>query len=278
MKLRLSGLVITAAGLALVTMGTARAAQPGYTYKSLFTLDQPLGDSGGTPTSGEIEVGGVSNDGTATGVVNWGDGEGAYLVTPDGKNSLVLAEQDKPNPTGGTFVAGLNNKVAINDAGNVAFSIGNDRGSGAVSEAYFVDRTDPSKPKWILVATDGTAVTGGKISGVVRFATIGNSNDVDVRRFAAPLCRSQLRHGFQFVVSRQEEEVIETVVRQQEREGHRVVALIHGEAREAIHAPDQPGLPAGNQAGEQHSRERPPRPDRTERPNRHLRGPGGRRR
>src|SRR5262245_52855486 len=99
---------IGAVGLALVGgVGLVRAAVPGYDYKSLFTVDQPLGDTGVTPTNGEIEVGGVNKAGTAVGVVNWGDGEGAFLVTADGKG-LVLSKADLDNPAGGKFAAGLN--------------------------------------------------------------------------------------------------------------------------------------------------------------------------
>jgi hypothetical protein len=79
MKRCLSGWLIGAAGLALMTMGTARAAPPappGYTYKSLFTTQQPFGDTKVSTETDEIEVGGVSNDGSATGVVGWGGNEG----------------------------------------------------------------------------------------------------------------------------------------------------------------------------------------------------------
>jgi len=61
MKRRLSRRLIGAAGLALMTMGTARAAQPGYTYKSLFTTQQPFGDTKVSTETDEIEVGGVSS-------------------------------------------------------------------------------------------------------------------------------------------------------------------------------------------------------------------------
>jgi hypothetical protein len=131
-----------------------------------------------SPTNGEIEVGGVNKDGTAVGVVNWGDGEGAFLITADGKG-MVLSKTDLDNPAGGTFGNGINNKVSINDAGNVAFTVTNDRGDGAVDETFFVDRaTDPAKPKWVSVARAGMSVTGGKINNTVSFATINNANDV----------------------------------------------------------------------------------------------------
>src|SRR4051794_33209822 len=169
------GIAVTAAGLALTAAGSVRAAGLGFAYKSLFTLDQPLGDSGATPTNGEIEVGNVNKDGTATGVVNWGDGEGAFLITVDGKG-LVLSEQDKECPAGGTFGNGINNKVGLNDAGNVAFTVTNDRGNGATDETFFVDRSDPSKPKWTSVAKAGTPVTGGTVINAVSFATISNAN------------------------------------------------------------------------------------------------------
>jgi hypothetical protein len=173
------GWVIGAAGLALVSGGMARAAQPGYAYKSLFTTQQPFGDTKISSETDEIEVGGVSNDGSATGLVGWGGNEGAFLITADGKNSLVLARQGDPSPTGGTWGGGANNKVSINDQGNVAFTFPNDRGSGAVDENFFVDRTDPAHPKWTLIASSGkTAVTGGTASDIVSFSTIGNSNKV----------------------------------------------------------------------------------------------------
>jgi hypothetical protein len=178
-KHRMSEWVIGAAGLVLMSAGMARAAQPGYTYKSLFTTQQPFGDTKVSTETDEIEVGGVSNDGSATGLVGWGGNEGAYLITADGKNSLVLARQGDPNPTGGTWGGGANNKVSINDQGNVGFTFPNDRGDGAVSENYFVDRTDPAHPKWTLIATAGkTAVTGGTANDIVSFSTIGNSNKV----------------------------------------------------------------------------------------------------
>src|SRR5262249_4580649 len=156
-------LAISALGLALVSRGSVRAAGlNGYTYTSLFTTQQPFGDTGISTESDEIEVGGVSNDGAATGVVNWGGNEGAFLITADGKHSIALGRQGDPNPTGGTWGGGLNNKVSINDQGNVAFVMPNDRGNGAVSECFFVDRSNPASPKWTLVAQAGkTPVTGG---------------------------------------------------------------------------------------------------------------------
>jgi hypothetical protein len=168
-----------AAGVVLVSAGLVRAAEvPGFEFKSLFTIDSPLGDNEAVPTNGEIEVGGVNKDGTAVGVVNWGDGEGAFLITADGKG-MVLSKTDLDNPAGGTFGNGINNKVSINDAGNVAFTVTNDRGDGAVDETFFVDRaTDPAKPKWVSVARAGMAVTGGTINNTVSFATINNANDV----------------------------------------------------------------------------------------------------
>jgi hypothetical protein len=178
-KRRLSGLAVSLIALTVVSVRPGRAATtPTFDFKSLFTVDQPLGDTGETPTNGEIEDGGVNKDGTATGVVNWGDGEGAFLVTIDGKNSLVLSKTDLDNPAGGKFGNGINNKVSINDAGNVAFTVTNDRGDGATDETFFVDRTDPAKPKWTSVVKAGMVLAGGKVNNAVSFATISNANDV----------------------------------------------------------------------------------------------------
>src|SRR2546428_11784531 len=105
------------------TAGAAPPAQPGYTFKSLFTTQQPFGDTKVSTESDEIEVGGVSNDGSATGLVSWGGNEGAFLITADGKNSLVLARQGDTNPTGGTLGGGANNKVSINGQGNVRVTL-----------------------------------------------------------------------------------------------------------------------------------------------------------
>jgi hypothetical protein len=174
------GIAVTALGMALLAGSSAHAAGlKGYTYKSLFTTQQPFGDTGTSTETDEIEVGGVSNDGTATGVVGWGGNEGAFLITADGKHSLVLGRQGDPNPTGGTWGGGLNNKVSINDQGNVAFVMPNDRGNGAVDECYFVDRSNPASPKWTVVAQAGKSqVTGGTANDIVSFCTVGNSNKV----------------------------------------------------------------------------------------------------
>lgn len=180
MKRRMLGIAAAAVAMAMAAGGSARAAGlKGYTYKSLFTTQQPFGDTGTATETDEIEVGGVSNDGSATGVVNWGGNEGAFLITADGKHSLVLGRQGDPNPTGGTWGGGLNNKVSINDQGNVAFVMPNDRGSGAASECFFVDRSNPASPKWTVVAQAGkTKVTGGTANDIVSFCTVGNSNKV----------------------------------------------------------------------------------------------------
>jgi hypothetical protein len=46
----MSGWVIGAAGMALVSAGLVRAAEvPGFEFKSLLTIDSPLGDTDAVP-------------------------------------------------------------------------------------------------------------------------------------------------------------------------------------------------------------------------------------
>jgi hypothetical protein len=172
-KRRIALLLAGAVGLALLATGGAQAHEITYTYKSLFRLDEPFSDTGETLSS-VIEIGNANIAGTVTGVSNYGDGEGAYMVDADGKG-FVLSRPGKASPAGGTFGGGINNKVSLNDSGNVAFGVTVDRGEGEIDEVLFYDRKADT---WTSIARKGTVVPGGTIQNTVSFATINNANDV----------------------------------------------------------------------------------------------------
>ena len=60
MKRRMLGIAISALGLALVAGGSVRAADLGYTFKSVAALDTTVG---GEPIHGDFEVGSVNASG-----------------------------------------------------------------------------------------------------------------------------------------------------------------------------------------------------------------------
>jgi hypothetical protein len=109
-----------------------------------------------------------------TGVSNYGDGEGAWLVDADGKG-IVLSRPGKPSPAGGTFGGGINGKVSLNDSGNVAFGVAVDRGEGENEEILFYER---AADKWGSIARKGTVAPGGTLEATVSYATINNTNEV----------------------------------------------------------------------------------------------------
>jgi mono/diheme cytochrome c family protein len=164
-----------ALGVALVGLGTVRAADVSqYTFKALFSLGQPFGNTG--ETLGQvIKVGTMNKDGTVVGVSNYGNGEGAFLVTADGKTQ-VLSRPGQASPAGGTFGGGIDNKIGINDSGNIAFGVDVDRGSGAREEVLFFDK---AANKWSSIAQKGIpAPGGGTIDATVGFASLNNQNDI----------------------------------------------------------------------------------------------------
>jgi len=144
-----------------------------YTYTRLFTLGDPFSTTGET-LSKVIELGNANNSGTITGVSDYGDGEGAWMVDADGKGK-VLSRPGLASPAGGTFGGGINGKISLNNSGNVAFGVDVDRGEGNVQEVVFFDRKANS---WTSIARRGTAVKGGALTATLSFATINDGNDV----------------------------------------------------------------------------------------------------
>src|SRR5262249_30474945 len=96
MKRQVACLLACAVGLALLAGGRAQAAEITYTYKSLLRLDEPFSGTGET-LSPNLEIGDVNTAGTVTGVVNYGDGEGGFLVDAVGKG-MVLSRPGKASP------------------------------------------------------------------------------------------------------------------------------------------------------------------------------------
>jgi hypothetical protein len=172
-KRQVACLLACAVGLALLAGGRAQAAEITYTYKSLLRLDEPFSGTGET-LSPNLEIGDVNTAGTVTGVVNYGDGEGGFLVDADGKGK-VLSRPGKASPTGGDFGNDITNLVSVNDSGNVAMSVGVDRGDGQAREILFYER---ATDKWSNIAKKGSALPGRTISAAVSFTTISNANDI----------------------------------------------------------------------------------------------------
>jgi hypothetical protein len=172
-KRQVACLLAWAVGLALLAGGQARAAEITYTYKSLVRRDEAFNGTGET-LSGNFEVGDVNAAGTVVGVSNYGDGEGGYLVDADGKG-MVLSRPGKASPTGGDFGSDITNLLGVNDSGNVAMSVGVDRGDGQAREILFYER---ATDKWSNIARKGSALPGGTISAAVSYTTISNANDI----------------------------------------------------------------------------------------------------
>jgi hypothetical protein len=172
-KRRLSGLVIAAAGLALITAGMTRAAVPGYTFKKLAGLGEKYADR---TITNEFEVASLNSSGAAVWVSEFEEGgEGAILLEADGKATAIM-DPNQAAPVGGTWGGGMSNKANVNDAGNVAFTAGVDHGDGAVEEVVFYDK---AANKWTEVAKKDTpAPGGGTIQATVSFATLNNANDI----------------------------------------------------------------------------------------------------
>jgi hypothetical protein len=144
-----------------------------YSNKSLFSLAEPFSTTGESLTL-VIEVGNANNAGTVTGVSNYGDGEGAWMVDADGKGK-VLSRPGLAVPSGGTFGGGINGKISLNNSGNAAFGVDIDRGDGNKQEVVYYDR---KADKWTSIARNGTVVKGGTITATLSFATMNDANDV----------------------------------------------------------------------------------------------------
>jgi hypothetical protein len=172
-KRRLSRFVIVAAGLALITVGMARADVPGYTFKKVAGLGEKFADR---TLTNEFEVASVNSSGAVVWVSEFEEGgEGAILLEPDGKATAIM-DPNQPAPVGGTWGGGMSNKANVNDAGNVAFTAGVDHGDGAVEEVVFYDK---AANKWTEVAKKGVpSPAGGTIQGTASFATMNNANDI----------------------------------------------------------------------------------------------------
>ncbi len=144
-----------------------------YAYKSLFRLTEPFSTTGET-LGKVIEVGNANNAGTVTGVSDYGDGEGAWLVDADGKGK-VLSRPGLAVPSGGTFGGGINGKISLNNTGNAAFGVDIDRGEGNVQEVVYYHRKSDT---WTSIARKGTVVKGGTITATLSFATMNDADDV----------------------------------------------------------------------------------------------------
>ncbi len=175
MKRRLSRWVISAAGLALMAAGTARAADLNYSFKSVAALDTTVG---GEPIHGDFEVGSVNASGAVGFVTELDNGEGAFYIGADGKVE-VLKKTDADAPTGGKFTGYISNKVGVTDAGNVLITAGVDTGDGEVVTPLFFDR---AAKKWTVVGTRGMpAPDGGTFAdrdGGNSFGSLNNADQV----------------------------------------------------------------------------------------------------
>jgi len=144
-----------------------------YSYKSLFRLNEPFSTTGET-LSKVVEVGNANNAGTVTGVSDYGDGEGAWMVDADGKGK-VLSRPGRAVPSGGVFGGGINGKISLNNKGNAAFGVDIDRGEGNVQEVVYYHRQTDA---WTSIARRGTVVKGGTIKATLSFATMNDADDV----------------------------------------------------------------------------------------------------
>ena len=86
MKQRWLGIVIGAAGLALMAGGTVQAADLGYSFKSLAALDTTVA---GVTIHGDFELGAVNASGAVVFVTELDNGEGGLMIAPDGKQTLL---------------------------------------------------------------------------------------------------------------------------------------------------------------------------------------------
>jgi hypothetical protein len=171
-KRRLSGLVIGAAGLALMSVGIVRAADVGYTFRNAAQLDTTIA---GEPIHGDFEFGAVNSAGDITFVTELENGEGMLLVEGNGKQTR-LAKNGEPVPTGGTFGGYMSNNVRVNDAGSCLLSVGVDMGNGELQQNILFDK---AANKWTAIAREGMkAPDAGTIQHTNSFGGLNNNNDV----------------------------------------------------------------------------------------------------
>ena len=148
MKQRWLGIVIGAAGLALMAGGTVQAADLGYSFKSLAALDTTVA---GVTIHGDFELGAVNASGAVVFVTELDNGEGGLMIAPDGKQTL-LSMNGADAPGGGKFGGYISNKIGLNDAGDILLSVGVDPGDGEVQSVLDFDKT---ANKWTVVAKKG---------------------------------------------------------------------------------------------------------------------------
>jgi len=168
----LSGLVIGAMGLTLMSGGIARAAELGYTYRNAAQLDSTIA---GEPVHGDFEFGSVNSAGDIVFVTELENGEGMLEVEGNGKQTR-LAKNGEPVPSGGTFGGYMSNNVRINDVGSVLLSVGVDMGNGEQQQNVLFDKV---ANKWTAVAREGVkAPDGGTFQHTNSFGGLNNNNDV----------------------------------------------------------------------------------------------------
>lgn len=152
--------------------GLARADVPGYSFKSLATLDSTVV---GEKISGDFEIGTVNASGTVAFVVEVDGGEAGFLIGVDGKAQL-LARPNNDAPGGGKFGGSVYSPLWVNDAGNVAMGVDVDPGDGAAVEILYYDK---GTNKWTVILKKGMpAPGGGTFNGATRYASINSANDI----------------------------------------------------------------------------------------------------
>jgi hypothetical protein len=171
-KRRMLGIAIIALGLSLAAGESVRAADLGYTFKSVAALDTTVA---GEPIHGDFEIGAVNAAGAVGFVTELDNGEGALYIGPDG-TAEVLKKTDADVPTGGKFTGYISNKVGVNDAGDVLISAGVDTGNGEIITPLLFER---ATKKWTSIASQGMpAPDGGDFNGGNSFASFNNTDDV----------------------------------------------------------------------------------------------------
>jgi hypothetical protein len=136
MKRRLARWALGAAGLALMTVSMARAADVAYTFRDVARLDTQVA---GEEISGNFQLGAVNAAGAVMFVSVTDSGESSFLIEPDGKATRI-SKPGTPSPAGGNFGDYISNNVLINDAGSIIIAVGVDRGDGEHREHVMIDK------------------------------------------------------------------------------------------------------------------------------------------
>src|SRR5712691_3093777 len=113
-------LAACATGLALMAPVTGYADDLGYSFRSLATLD---GIIAGEPVYDNFAVEAANAAGAVLFTTQSDNGEGAFLIEPDGKQTRLF-KRGEATPMGGAFgLDDLNSRVDLNDAGNLLLSV-----------------------------------------------------------------------------------------------------------------------------------------------------------